>query len=87
MKGLYDMAFHNHWLNVIRKMKGVKSVMHIRTATKPPKFLLHTVLNNGNGREVINYRLDEEPSTNMEDEYLFIINDLKKKGYGEQPKN
>jgi hypothetical protein len=36
---------------------------------------------------VINYRLDEEPSTNMEDEYLFIINDLKKKGYGEQPKN
>lgn len=76
------MAFHNHWLNVIRKLKGVKSVMHIKTATQPPKFLVHTKVKNGKEVTVINYTLDTEPSINMEDEYLFIINDLKKKGYG-----
>lgn len=82
MKSLIERAFHNHWLNVIRKMKGVRSVMHIKTATQPPKFLLHVTVNDGDEKRVLKYKLDKEPSIEMEPEYQFIFSDLKKKGYG-----
>lgn len=82
MTGLLEQAFHNHWVGVIKKIKGVKSAMHIKTATTPPKFLFVVSVNFGEGREVIRYRLDKAPSMQMEDEYVFIANDLKKKGHG-----
>lgn len=82
MKGLFDQAFHNHWLNIIKKLRGVKSVMHVKTATTPPQFFINVTVAVENKKEIIRYRLDSEPSIEIEEQYLFIVNDLKKKGYG-----
>lgn len=82
MKGLFDLAFHNHWLNAIKKLKGVRSVMHIKTATQPPKFFLFVSVNLGKEKQKLKYIFDKKPSIEMEDEYLFVLNDLKQKGYG-----
>jgi hypothetical protein len=82
MKSLIERAFHNHWLNVIRKIKGVSSVMHVKSATTPPKFLLHVIVMDGKDKKLLKYKLDKEPSMEMEDEYQFIVSDLTRKGYG-----
>lgn len=79
---LVEKAFHNHWLKAFKKLKGVKGVYHVKTVTNPPKFLLATTVDDGKERKVIRYKLNMQPSLESEGEYQFILNDLKKRGYG-----
>lgn len=76
-----EKAFHNQWLKNLKKLKGVKGVFHVKTATNPPKFLLVVTVDNGKERNVIRYSLNKPPSIEMQDDYEFILKDLKKKGY------
>lgn len=82
MNSLIEKAFHNHWLNVIKKLKGVKGVVPVKTATKPPQFFILVTVAVGKDKQKIKYKLDGEPTIQMDPEYLFIVNDLKQKGYG-----
>ena len=76
-----EKAFHNQWLKNLKKLKGVKNVTHLRTTSKPPQFFIVVNLK-GEENKTLRYKLSSAPSIEMQDDYEYILKDLKKKGHG-----
>lgn len=66
----------------ITKLKNVKSALHVKKAGPNGNHVLRIRPKDGLKLDTIEYKLNAAPSIESEDEFDYIYNDLKKKGYG-----
>ena len=79
---LINEIFIKDWMKDFHKLKNVKSALHITKAGSPKHYVLRVCPKDDTNLSVIDYKLNNKPSIDSDEDYQYIYSDLKTKGYG-----